>query len=121
MSAIEERAIILKEKFRKESAAIDEKEILRQALEMFITEKLQLQQAKKMGFEIDDAAVEAALKNIERQNGLQEGQLVIMLEAEGTSLESYKKRIRDQIIVSKITKFELGNRLRLYMIQCRNR
>tara|TARA_B100000686_G_scaffold343682_1_gene424951 strand:+ start:4757 stop:5923 length:1167 start_codon:yes stop_codon:yes gene_type:complete len=113
MSSIEEKASILKHKFRGETTKIDEKEILRQALEMIISEKLQLQQAKKMGFEVDDSSVEAAVKSIEGQNGLQEGQLGEMLEAEGTSLESYKERIRDQIIVSKITKFELGSRLNI--------
>ena len=111
MSSIEERAIVLKQKFRNKSAEIDEKEILRQALEIVIAEKLQLQQAKKMGFEVDDSSVEAAVKNIEKQNGLQEGQLEQILEAEGNSLEAYKNRIRDQIIVSKITKFELGARV----------
>ncbi len=113
MSSIEEKAIVLKQKFRNQKSKIDEKEVLRQALEIIISEKLQLQQAKKMGFEVDDASVEAAVKNIEGQNGLQEGQLGEMLEAEGISLESYKKRIRDQIILSKITKFELGNRLNI--------
>ena len=113
MSSIEERAIVLKQKFRSEKVKIDEKEILRQALEMIIGEKLQLQQAKKMGVVVNDESVEAALKNIERQNGLQEGQLGEILEAEGASLETYKKRIRDQITVSKITKFELGSRLNI--------
>ena len=88
MSLIEERAIILKQTFRKESSKIDEKEILRQALEMIIGEKLQLQQAKKLGFEVDDESVEAAFKNIEKQNGLEEGQLEEILESEGASIES---------------------------------
>ena len=71
MSSIEERAIILRQKFRNESTKIDEKEIMREALEIIIGEKLQLQQAKKMGLEVDDASVEAALKNIRKQNGLE--------------------------------------------------
>ena len=66
-----------------------------------------------MGLEVDDESVEAAVKNIEGQNGLKEGQLAEMLEAEGNSLESYKKRIRDQIAVSKITRFELGSRMNI--------
>ena len=113
MSSIEERAIILKHKFRNDPVKSDEKEILRQALETIINEKLKLQQAKKMGMEVDDASVEAAVANIESKNGLKEGQLEMMLEKEGTSLETYKKRIRDQIIVTKITKFELGSRLNI--------
>tara|TARA_B100000686_G_scaffold165200_2_gene172854 strand:+ start:756 stop:1979 length:1224 start_codon:yes stop_codon:yes gene_type:complete len=111
MSLLDERAIALRHKFRKETVEFNEKEVLREALEMIINEKLQLQQAKKMGFEVDNSSVEAALKNIERQNGLQEGQLEQMLDAEGASIETYKERIRDQIIVSKVKNFELGSRL----------
>ena len=36
-----------------------------------------------------------------------------MLEREGRSLKSYKNHIRDQIMVSKITRFEVGNRVKI--------
>ena len=48
MSSIEEKAIVLKQKFRNQKPKIDEKEILRQALEIIISEKLQLQQAQQV-------------------------------------------------------------------------
>ena len=64
-----------------------------------------------MAFEVDDMTVDAAIKNLEKKNSLEEGQLALMLEAEGKSLDSYKNVIRDQILVSKITRFELGSRL----------
>ena len=41
---------------------------------------------------------------------MEKGQLEQMLESEGRSLESYKDHIRNQILVSKITRFELGRR-----------
>ena len=64
-----------------------------------------------MGFEVDDITVDAAIKDIEKKNSLENGQLAIMLELEGKSVEAYKNRIRDQILVSKITRFELGSRV----------
>jgi peptidyl-prolyl cis-trans isomerase SurA len=111
LSSIEQRANALKQKYRNEYDNYDENKILREALEILIDDKLKLQQGKKMGFEVDDITVDAAIKRLEKNNSLEEGQLAFMLEAEGKSLESYKNVIRDQILVSKITRFELGSRM----------
>ena len=42
-----------------------------------------------------------------------DGQLEEMLKREGRTLKSYKNHIRDQIMVSKITRFEIGNRVKV--------
>jgi len=111
LSSAQERLEVLRQKYNNNKASIDEKKLLKEAVEMIVTEKLQLQEGKKMGLLVEDSAVEAAFKNIEKNNGLEEGQLATMLESEGRSLESYKNHIRDQILVSKITRFELGRRI----------
>ena len=111
LSSVEGRANTLKEKYRNDTENYDENQILREALEIMIDETLKLQQGKKMGFEVGDITVDAAIKDIEKKNSLEDGQLAFMLEAEGKSLENYKNVIRDQILVSKITRFELGSRL----------
>jgi len=108
LSSIEARAKVLKQKYMEN---YDDNQILEEALEMMIDEKLQVQQGKKMGFEVDDITVDAAINNIEKKNSLGEGQLAIMLESEGKSMEAYKSNIRDQILVSKITRFEMGSRV----------
>ena len=113
LSNVQERVEILKQKAQNKPTIADENKLLRDAIEMMIAEKLQLQEGKKMGFEIEDSAVEDALKNIEKNNGLEEGQLETMLESEGKSIESYKNHIRDQILVSKVTRFELGSRIKV--------
>ena len=108
LSSIEARVEVLKQKFMQN---YDENQILREALEMMIDEKLQIQQGKKMGFEVDDSTVDAAIKDIEKKNSLENGQLAIMLKSEGKSMEAYKDNVRNQILVSKITRFELGSRV----------
>ena len=113
LSKVQERVEILKQKPQNKSTIADEKKLLRDAIELIIAEKLQLQEGKKMGFEIEDSAVGDALKNIEKNNGLEEGQLETMLESEGKSIESYKNHIRDQILVSKVIRFELGSRIKV--------
>jgi peptidyl-prolyl cis-trans isomerase SurA len=112
LSFVNERVEVLKKKMRGDYQGSEE-EILDEALNTIVEEKLQLQEAKRRGLVIDDSAVEAAIKDIEQKNGLQEGQLALMLESEGRSMESYKNNIRDQILVSKVIRFELGSRINI--------
>ena len=113
LSSVQERVEVLKQKYKNDPAKLDEKALLKQAVELLVTEKLKLQEGKKIGLLVEDSAVESALKNIEKNNGLEEGQLAAMLESEGRSLESYKNNIRDQILVSKITQYELSGRIKI--------
>jgi len=110
LSSIEARAEGFKRKYVGNS---DENQILREVLEIMIDEKLQIQLGKKSGFEVDDLTVDAAISDIEKKNSLESGQLAIMLELEGKSMEAYKNKIRDQILISKITRFELGGRVNI--------
>jgi parvulin-like peptidyl-prolyl isomerase len=92
---------------------IPEEELLKEALNMIIDERLMLQEGKKLGFIVDEDSIDAAMKDIAQKNGLQEVQLEQMLEREGRSLSSYRNHIRDQILVSKITRFEISNRVKV--------
>jgi peptidyl-prolyl cis-trans isomerase SurA len=111
LSSVNERVELLRQKYGGDFQGRGEKEVLDEALNTIVEEKLQLQEGKKRGLEVDDSAVEAAVKDIEKKNGLKEGQLASMLESEGRSMESYKNHIRDQILVSKVVRFELGSRV----------
>ena len=111
LSSVNERVELLRQQYKGDFKGRDEKEVLDEALNTIIEEKLQLQEGEKRGLAVDDAAVDAAVTGIENKNGLQVGQLAEMLLSEGKSMESYKSHIRDQILVSKVARFELGNRV----------
>ena len=113
LSVIEERAEILRPKYVNASMSISEQDLLKEALNMIIEERLQIQEGKKFGFVIDEDAVDAAMEEIIKKNDLADGQLQEMLKQEGKTLKSYKNHIRDQIMVSKITRFEIGNRVKV--------
>ena len=111
LSSVNERVELLRQKYGSDFKVQNEKEVLDEALNTIVEEKLQLQEGKKRGLAVDDSAVEAAVADIEKKNGLQEGQLSEMLKSEGRSVESYKNHIRDQILLSKVVRFELGSRV----------
>ena len=113
LSSVEERADLLRQKYARSPVGIAEEELMKEALTMIIDERLMLQEGKKLGFIVDEDSIDAAMKDIAQKNGLQEVQLEQMLEREGRSLSSYRNHIRDQILVSKITRFEINNRVKV--------
>ena len=113
LSSVKERGELLRKKYAQSSVSISEHELLKEALTMIIEEKLQFQEGKKRGFIVDEASIDAAVNNISEKNGLIEGQLQEMLEREGRSLSSYRKHIRQQIMVSKVSRFEISSRIQV--------
>lgn len=113
LSAIKDRAELIRKKYSQSPVNIPEQELLKEALNMIIEERLQLQEGKRLGFVVDEDSIDAAVNDISKKNGLAEGQLQQMLEREGKSLSSYRDHIRDQILVSKISRFEIGNRVKV--------
>ena len=63
---------------------------------------LKLQQGKKMGFEVDDITVDAAIKDIEKKNSLEDGQLAFMLEAEGKSWKTIRTLFAIRFLFQKL-------------------
>ena len=114
LSSVEERSELLRKKYEQSSSkSISRQKLLREALDMIIEEKLQAQEGVKRGMVVDEASIDAAIKNISEKNGLAEGQLEEMLEREGKSLSSYRNYIRDQIMASKVSRFEMSNRVQV--------
>ena len=82
-------------------------------LSKMIEEKLMLHYAKKQQIEGSSHAIDNAIKDIKRNNNLTDDGLKNMLEHEGMTLEEYRSRIRDQIILSLVVNRELKNRLKV--------
>ena len=114
-SAVEERSIVLSEQLKQNSqnALPAEDALMQQALDSIIDEKLKIQEAKKLGFEVDEENVTKALDDIKERNHISDSDFDALLEREGSSLENYKAIIRSQILVSRITQIEMGNRAKV--------
>lgn len=110
LSTIEERASIAKQQLSAsgDSSKFSDKEIAKKTLDGIIEEKLQLQEAKKSGLEVEDASIQLALDDIMKRNNITESQMEEMLESEGRSMTQYKEVIRDQILVTKVVQFYMG-------------
>ena len=86
-------------------------EFMPKILDQIIDEKLQTQEAKRIGISVNEDSVQAALDEIKENNNITEEQLEEMLKNENSSLERYKETIRDQILVTRVMNYEVLNRV----------
>jgi peptidyl-prolyl cis-trans isomerase SurA len=78
-------------------------------LDGMIAEKLQIQEAEKLGMVVTEEDLQKALDDIYKKNNIASEQFVIILTNEGSNLDDYKKIIRDQILISRLVKMQVGS------------
>lgn len=110
LSTVQERSAVLKQQMQASGTPIkmSDKEFVLETLNSIIEEKLQIQEAKRAGLEVNEAAVQAALDEILTKNNITQEQMEEMLVLEGRSMEQYKSHIRDQIMTSKVMQYHMG-------------
>lgn len=74
----------------------------KQVLEHLIVNEIQLQLAKKTGLQVDDSALDSAISNIAKQNGLSVTQLREAVNGQGMDYNHYRDNVRRQMTVSQL-------------------
>ncbi|GBD97024.1 MAG TPA: hypothetical protein ENG83_03905 [Nitrospirae bacterium] len=87
------------------------RELERPFLNNLIDMKLQLQEARKMGLDVNDAEIDGAINEIKNKYGLTDETLMNSLKAEGLTTEDYRARLADQILVQKVVNFAVRNNI----------
>ncbi len=85
--------------------------IQRQILERLIMEKLQLSRAKQLGIQINDEQLNKIIANIAAENNMQMEQFRAALEADGVSFAFFREQIRNEVLVSRLKKNQIDNRV----------
>lgn len=88
-------------------------ELARQVVESLIVERAQVQMAADMGIRVEEAAVEQALADVARQNQISVAELGRRLQADGVSLERYRRELRDEIALMRLREREVDSRVRI--------
>jgi peptidyl-prolyl cis-trans isomerase SurA len=86
-----------------------DEELLKLSMEELIDERLQLQDGKKNQISVDNQSVLKALEDIKKRNNITQEELEGMLESEGRTLDQYRDTLREQILLSKIVRFQMGD------------
>jgi peptidyl-prolyl cis-trans isomerase SurA len=80
-------------------------------IEQMIFEKLTDQQAERNKIQIGDAEVNNHIRRMMEINGLNDQSLRQMLEVDGISYEEYRKKIRDQLLRTKLVNYEVKSKI----------
>ncbi len=83
------------------------KEIESFFLNSMIDMKLQIQEALKLGLQVSPQETNEAVADIKKKYNLTDENFIESLKAEGMSLEEYKTRLSEQILLSKVVRFEV--------------
>jgi peptidyl-prolyl cis-trans isomerase SurA len=82
-------------------------------LDGIIEEKLQVQEAKKYQLKVNEETILSAIDEIKAKNGFTDESLAKMLANERTTTEQYKEKIREQILISKVSGFQMRSRIKV--------
>jgi peptidyl-prolyl cis-trans isomerase SurA len=80
-------------------------------LEKLIDMRLQIQEAKRLGLEVGNEEVKEAVENIKKKYQLTDKALEESLNKEGLTLEEYKKRLSDQILLSQFVNKRIKSKI----------
>ncbi|MEE9444393.1 MAG: peptidylprolyl isomerase [Cocleimonas sp.] len=83
---------------------LSEKELIKEILDKIILEKIQLQRAKDVGINIDDAAINKAMASIAEQNKLSLTQFKVALTQEGHGYQEFRDNLRDRLYIDALQK-----------------
>ena len=83
----------------------------KQVLDRLILKRLQIQRARDLGIQVDDATLNEALTNIAERNGLSLEELQSTLEAGGIRFADFREDTRSQIITSRLQNQEVVNKI----------
>jgi peptidyl-prolyl cis-trans isomerase SurA len=110
LSEINTRARILRST-SKQAARLSPKQLQVEALDDLILERLQMQQAKQRGINIDPIRLNKTLEKIARQNKLSLGQFRQALQREGMNYDEYRKQVRNKLIMESLRKRQVDARI----------
>ena len=88
---------------------LEKNKLKKTVLDGMIAEKLQIQEAEKLGMVVTEEVLQKALDDIYKKNNITSEQFEIILTNEGSNFDDYKKIIRDQILVSRVVRMQVGS------------
>ena len=109
---LEDRIKLIQQQLKQQGNRVPPTDIFRkQVLERLIIEKLQLEMAEKTGVRVNDETVNNVVANIARENKLSMEQFRQVLQKEGYQFSDFRENIRKEIIISRLRKVRVANKV----------
>lgn len=88
-----------------------EQALVGQVLDRLVMERLQLSAAERMGIQVDDATLNAALRRIAEQNQLSLSQFRDVLAQEGMSFAQFREDLREEIRIQRLRQRQVESKV----------
>jgi|LGOV01.1.fsa_nt_gb peptidyl-prolyl cis-trans isomerase SurA len=89
-------------------------------LDKMVQETLVEQRVKQLGMSVGDEEVERAIQDVERQNNIDRNQLELALQTQGLTMESYRAKLRRQLLEFKLVGREIRDKIEVTNQETRN-
>jgi peptidyl-prolyl cis-trans isomerase SurA len=80
-------------------------------LENLINMRLQLQEANNLGIDVSQHEITETIDTIQKKYSMTQADFTESLKKEGLSLEDYKKRLSEQILINKVVSYQIRNKI----------
>ena len=80
-------------------------------LETLIDMRLQLQEARNLGIDVPKNDITETIDNIQKKYSMSPADFVESLKKEGLTIEEYKKRLSEQILINKVVTYQIRNKI----------
>jgi peptidyl-prolyl cis-trans isomerase SurA len=113
-SELEEQLQRVRDALREQSTEMPPTAVLeRQVMERLVLEKIQLQLADRAGVEVEETMLDNAVADIAKRNNLSLDQFREILQSEGYEFDRFKEQIRQEIVIAKLRREEVDNRVKV--------
>lgn len=113
-SELQERLDTISAQIQSQDVQAPPEDVLRrQVLEQLIVERLQLQMAQRAGVTVSDAELDQAIARVQQNAGAGPEQFRQRLAADGISMESFRRQIRQELLIRRVEQGSVNRRIEI--------
>lgn len=86
-------------------------DLSKQLIDGMVSDRVQLQEARRRGITITDDELDRAIQNFAAQQNFTVQQLIISLQQRGETIERFRETVRDSLTISRLTEFYARSRV----------
>lgn len=101
-------------RYRARAKAEERANLEQKILEGLIVQKLQVQQAHKLGIKVSDADVDNAAREVQARTGLSEEEFRSAIANQGITYEKYRQQIRNRILQERLINSQVRSKVHVF-------
>ena len=111
-SSLDQQVRIISERLEQQGQPLPPRNLLRQqVLERLVMQEVQMQRADRLGIQVADEALNEALNEVAKRNGIPFSDLPAALEAQGLDYARYRDEVRQEMTIGQLRQRDVYSRI----------